>query len=221
VGNLTEGFLTRALEAPHKTAFVLIENSKKNCAALNASTTYLSYADLLTLAGQWISYFKSESRKKRMATRGEANALTTTLVIWVGVDQAYLPSLYLACARAGYCLAVVDPLWPSSTREALLDELNPFCVVSEQSCLLAGSAEDFLACPVATEDSWFLLGFTSGSSGIPKAFVRTQASWINTFAHSQDEFSIPVSVLAPGPLSHGLSFYAMAETLNHQPCYVL
>ena len=62
----------------------------------------------------------------------------------------------------------------------------------------------------------FLIGFTSGSSGVPKAFVRTRQSWIESFRCAALAFGscAEKTTLIPGPLSHGLSFFAMAESLD-------
>ncbi len=62
----------------------------------------------------------------------------------------------------------------------------------------------------------FLIGFTSGSSGIPKAFVRTRQSWIESFRCAAQAFGscADKTTLIPGPVSHGLSFFAVAESLD-------
>ncbi len=68
----------------------------------------------------------------------------------------------------------------------------------------------------SANDQDFLIGFTSGSSGRPKAFVRTRQSWIESFRQSERAFGpcTGQTVLIAGPLSHGLSFYALAESLD-------
>ena len=37
-------------------------------------------------------------------------------------------------------------------------------------------------------DAPFFLGFTSGTTGVPKGFIRTHASWLATFAAARVEF---------------------------------
>ncbi|MFJ3956641.1 class I adenylate-forming enzyme family protein [Arthrobacter sp. NPDC090010] len=65
------------------------------------------------------------------------------------------------------------------------------------------------------QDSLFLLALTSGTSSLPKAIIRTRASWAASFTASAEFFGVrPDDVtLAPGPLSSGLSLYALSECL--------
>lgn len=68
---------------------------------------------------------------------------------------------------------------------------------------------------ITTEDSLFYMGFTSGSTGIPKCFVRNHRSWVRSFACSKEEFGLTErdTVLVPGPLVHSLFLYAAVSTL--------
>ncbi|RZT21325.1 AMP-binding protein [Fictibacillus sp. BK138] len=64
-------------------------------------------------------------------------------------------------------------------------------------------------------ESLFYMGFTSGSTGIPKCFVRSHRSWVKSFACSKKDFGLTDSdaVLVPGPLVHSLFLYAAISTL--------
>lgn len=58
------------------------------------------------------------------------------------------------------------------------------------------------------------IGFTSGTTGLPKAYYRDEQSWINSFEQNEqllkgNEFVF----VAPGPLSHSLSLYACVYAL--------
>ncbi|MBM7645573.1 long-chain acyl-CoA synthetase [Scopulibacillus daqui] len=72
--------------------------------------------------------------------------------------------------------------------------------------------------PVKTDghDKDFYLGFTSGTTGLPKGFLRHQQSWIESIKAAQKYFSISENevVAAPGPMVHSLSLYAAVHTLN-------
>ncbi len=70
--------------------------------------------------------------------------------------------------------------------------------------------------PAATEDDPpFYAGFTSGTTGRPKAFHRTHSSWLHSFTASARELGTHAGdvVLAPGPLAHSLTLYAAVEAL--------
>jgi long-chain acyl-CoA synthetase len=62
----------------------------------------------------------------------------------------------------------------------------------------------------------FYVGFTSGTTGIPKGVVRSHQSWVNSFAASRIEFGTCAAdrILVPGSLTHSLSLYAALECLN-------
>ncbi|MFI5084830.1 MAG: AMP-binding protein, partial [Actinomycetales bacterium] len=85
----------------------------------------------------------------------------------------------------------------------------------------SGSGQELVDGP---PDSDFLIGLTSGTSSVPKAFSRSRASWRDSF-----ELSIPFFrlgredvTLAPGPLSASVNLYALAECLYAgSPLYLL
>lgn len=141
---------------------------------------------------------------------------------------------------AGGCVCVFDPGWPKSLLIELLQDLTPDVVVAQNTLLadIGDSAGAITAISVealrtpdhtsdhteeirqrvelsAHPDTPFLIGFTSGSSGKPKAFVRSHHTWTESFRHSAFELGTNAGdcVLAPGPLSHGLSLYAVIEAL--------
>lgn len=70
--------------------------------------------------------------------------------------------------------------------------------------------------PVVDETAPFYVGFTSGTTGTPKGFVRSHRSWLRSFAASAREFAIGPTdhVLAPGPLDHSLFLYAAVHGLS-------
>ncbi|MGO4432644.1 class I adenylate-forming enzyme family protein, partial [Paenarthrobacter sp. RAF9] len=63
--------------------------------------------------------------------------------------------------------------------------------------------------------STFLIGLTSGTTSIPKAFTRSRSSWQASFEASIEFFGLTTSdrTLAPGPLSASLNLYALSECL--------
>lgn len=140
------------------------------------------------------------------------------LIGWCGDNHPDLAVLYVALTRADQIIVLLDPAWPEALREKLLAQLGVHQLISPGNPpeKLQLTAVDLRQNGNQAGNNPFLIGFTSGSTAEPKAFIRSQRSWHETFVHAAHEFGLSDSdiVLAPGPLSHGLSFYAMAETLN-------
>ena len=144
---------------------------------------------------------------------------------------------FLAAALAGRCCVVLlDPLLPTHQLVAILDRLPPdilftagqdidqfqgrgFPVISIES---DDDLENLIAeapdapVPAPQDDDPFLVAFTSGTTSQPKAFARTRRSWRTSLDAGRGHFGIHADLhtLSPGPLAHGLSLYAFAETLD-------
>ena len=59
------------------------------------------------------------------------------------------------------------------------------------------------------------IGFTSGTTGLPKAFYRNEHSWIVSFKENEKLLQhCEETIVAPGPLSHSLSLYACIYALS-------
>lgn len=104
---------------------------------------------------------------------------------------------FLGIVASGRCAAVGDPDWPVTTREAVhaaLDQASPG-----------------LASACATPLSPFYVGFTSGSTGLPKGFQRHHRSWVESFRACVTAFGpdTRATVLAPGRSSHSLFLFGM------------
>ena len=70
--------------------------------------------------------------------------------------------------------------------------------------------------PAPDPESAFYVGFTSGSTGMPKGYRRSQRSWLASFAAERAEFGIgPADVVAaPGHFTHSLFLYAALAGLH-------
>ncbi|MCI4137561.1 AMP-binding protein [Bacillus vallismortis] len=67
----------------------------------------------------------------------------------------------------------------------------------------------------AYHEDILLIGFTSGTTGKPKGYLRSHLTWFESFYSTNDEFNIGYhdKMIAPGPLVHSLSLYAAIHAL--------
>ena len=118
---------------------------------------------------------------------------------------------YTAAVAGGRSCAVLDPLWP----EAMIDDVSQRINQTAVSGREAG--EDGRTGDLAdgAPSSTFLIGLTSGTTSIPKAFTRSRRSWQVSFEASIEFFGLGQEdkTLAPGPLSASLNLYALSECL--------
>ncbi|HLR55053.1 MAG TPA: AMP-binding protein [Pseudogracilibacillus sp.] len=63
--------------------------------------------------------------------------------------------------------------------------------------------------------SLLFIGYTSGTTGVPKGYKRTHVSWIRSFQASVDVFGIGSEdhFIAPGGFAHSLSLFALMQSL--------
>src|SRR5450830_2069822 len=114
-------------------------------------------------------------------------------VCWVDdtPDASALLLSFLAIIAADRTAAVSDPDWPPTVRAEIIARVA------------AGvGAEAAPACADAATP--FYIGFTSGSSGLPKGFRRNHGSWTSSFEICLQTFGAgaAATMLVPGRLSH-------------------
>lgn len=98
---------------------------------------------------------------------------------------------FLGIVSADRTAAVGDADWPPAVRSQLMTR------VAEGAGVTATPAPSAAASP-------FYVGFTSGSSGLPKGFRRSHGSWITSFELCREAFGpgVAETMLVPGRLSH-------------------
>ncbi|MFP5311232.1 MAG: class I adenylate-forming enzyme family protein [Actinomycetes bacterium] len=103
--------------------------------------------------------------------------------------------------------AVLDPAWPTPMLADIARRVDT-CAFPAQASPDQGLAD-------GPPESTFLIGLTSGTTSVPKAFTRSRRSWQESFDASIEFFGLRQDdvTLAPGPLAASLNLYALAECL--------
>lgn len=116
---------------------------------------------------------------------------------------------YTAAVAGERRCAVLDPLWP----QAMIDEVTQRIGEAGPATGLLSGIGDELA--DGRPDTTFLIGLTSGTTSVPKAFTRSRRSWQISFDASIEFFGLTPEdrTLAPGPLAASLNLYALSECL--------
>ena len=225
---LIPGFLRACESDPDKAAFILDQQV----------TSYARLQQLVDVAARDMAlYAQSNGGLQHRLHIAVATENCIEIAVW-----------YLFAAQEGHMLCLLDPDWPDETMAYALDLYQPDVLVShtlsqadwvttsftsEATTTLANTTTR--AVTVSMRDRYesanddeavladmFFAGFTSGSTGLPKAFVRTAHSWVVSIKAAADEFETHADsvLLAPGPLSHGLSFFTLVESLYHGATFV-
>lgn len=111
-----------------------------------------------------------------------------------------LAARFCAAVYSGKVAMVIDAQWSPDIRHRLRDAALDWA----NGAALGASAEP----P-------FLLGLSSGTSGLPKAFTRSSASWQESMGRSVEFFEVTqrTITLAPGPLAASMNLYALGESI--------
>ena len=188
------------------------------------------YAD-----GNTISFSGLADRCMRIA--GEINRREAQRVGLCLPNSSAVIEVFFATVMASGCICVFDPTWPPSLLQSLFEDQAPNLLVAPRTVidaispalahgdgltphdidvLAGGEGDPPVLKSKPTAEMPFLIGFTSGSSGKPKGFIRSHRTWTESFRRSAFELGTRAGdvVVVPGPLSHGLSLYAAVEALT-------
>ncbi len=189
----------------------------------------------LYVENETLTYKELASRSGRIASDIDRH-LARRVGLCLPNGTAFIDSFF-ASIMAGCCVCVFDPTWPLNILRKLVSEHAPNIFIGTSDLLpividdqlhILGYSENTLRDLILANhetaalrsqpspDMPFLIGFTSGSSGKPKAFIRSHRTWIESFHCSALELGTCAEdvVVAPGPLSHGLSLYAVVEAIS-------
>jgi long-chain acyl-CoA synthetase len=151
-----------------------------------------------------------------------------TVALWLGNRPEFLESFF-AIIRLGWIAVPLDKKWTTAELRHAMSIARPDAVIVEKDF---PEPQETLVIPVEqlyhdshgrsnlpeppTENELFYLGFTSGTTGKPKGYVRNHGSWLKSFSAGETAFGFHSghSVLAPGPLCHSLSLFAAIHAIH-------
>lgn len=140
--------------------------------------------------------------------------------------------LFAGAAKAGWIAVPLDLKWKTIELEERVKICNPSIIVTTKEIFYRNkhiipnlkSLDDILQeisqfevniIRDTQEDLPFYIGFTSGTTGKPKAFVRSQNSWLASFECNRINFELNEldHVFIPGALIHSHFLYGAISTL--------
>ncbi|GGC78063.1 acyl-CoA synthetase [Thalassobacillus devorans] len=135
-----------------------------------------------------------------------------------------------ACA-AGWASIVGDMRWKQGEIDERLRQTQPDIIIADESIkdsfhthsikvIFSEEIKDW----IRHRNEWhadhpsnppFYIGFTSGSTGQPKAFIRSHQSWVESFRCNQEDLGLAESdhVLIPGSFVNSTFLYGALSTL--------
>ncbi len=154
--------------------------------ALNNGSTCLSFAQL----------HEAVTQGAQALAHAQAPA---TVFVNEGLSTLQQVVDFLAIIASGRCAAVSDPDWPLAIRERV------------QHSVYSTASQHHTPLGALSPESPFYIGFTSGSTGMPKGFQRHHRSWTESFQVCVNTFGAAAQtrVLAPGRVSHSLFLFGM------------
>lgn len=184
-----------------------------------------TYGELVAEAGRLLHAI--ERSAPRAAERSALSGRTRLIALEAG-NHPLFAAAFIAATAGGDCAALIDPHLPQATRERMKAQLRPDIVIRADGDLLRlevpstgqSHALDVFdgssAIHIGDGAEPFLIVFTSGTTGEPKAIIRDRRSWRVSLATGQRFFSLgpETTTYAPGPLAHGLTLYGLAECLH-------
>ncbi|WP_028401874.1 AMP-binding protein [Ectobacillus panaciterrae] len=140
--------------------------------------------------------------------------------------------LFAGAAAAGWTVAPLDIKWREEELQKRLSLCNPSIVITTkdmydnlksfcpnamiwEECVEEINKSPFTDIQEANEELPFYMGFTSGSTGEPKAFIRSHESWVASFSCNKFDFHMNENehVVIPGALIHSHFLYGAISTL--------
>ncbi len=192
---------------------------KPNASAVTIGSESLSFQDLIAQRDELICRIENQDMRQSL------HPFDANVVAVIAENSTQFVSQFLAATFGHNCCLLLSSALKSVQIRSVLDDIKPdLCFPHpslaqiDHTLVVVGAArsndikfvnDDCAATP-------FLIGLTSGTTSNPKAFIRNRLSWQISLGRSRSVFEVDetTTTISPGPLAHGLSLYALAETLT-------
>ncbi|WP_442951740.1 class I adenylate-forming enzyme family protein [Paenibacillus sp. GYB006] len=210
--NIVKAILECGKHQPDKIALVHNENS-------------LSYSELVT-------------RIKKVAHGFKQKGFHHDKIAILSTNRIEFVEVFLGIIYAGCVPIPLDPKWSQSEVNTILQQCDPRMIFTEEAytrklrmsdneiplltfsheetCSYAGWIDSLNpAAEVDETNELLFIAFTSGTTGVPKGYMRTHLSWMKSFEATSEafEFHNMEHIMAPGPFVHSLSLFALMQSL--------
>ncbi|XRG80408.1 AMP-binding protein [Rossellomorea sp. GAMAL-10_SWC] len=206
MANITETYQKNAILSPDKIA---IHTS-------NQQINYKEWHQLINQTANWLHSYQSNSK---------------TIGILLPNSISFL-QMFTGASKAGWIAVPYDMKWNLADLEKRVKLSNPSIIVTTKEMynkihsILPNvkiiddifqeiGQFDSLSTIEINENLPFYVGFTSGTTGSPKAFIRSQDSWVASFDCNRFDFGLDETdqTLIPGALIHSHFLYGAISTL--------
>ncbi|MEK4140597.1 MULTISPECIES: AMP-binding protein [Paenibacillus] len=175
---------------------------------------------------------------RRIANGLQQKGLRHDKIAILSTNRIEFVEVFLGAIYAGCVPIPLDPKWSANELQVIIEQCQPTMIFAEPEAAKnlvfkdqviqtltfsnerTGSYDQWLAAlkPEAELDETnelLFIGFTSGTTGLPKGYMRTHLSWLKSFEVSNIAFELEAmkDVLAPGPFVHSLSLFAVMQSL--------
>ncbi len=204
--NISETYRQHTLRFPEKIAIHMRDTK----------VTYKEWYEAVVRVANWLDSLASENK-------------TIAFILPNGIPFL---QVFMGASMAGWTAVPLDLKWSRTELKERLDMANPSLVITSRERYdhvdnLHPSAFSWDECvhtinhmsvrrdAGAEGNPPFYMGFTSGTVGDPKAFVRSHDSWVSSFACSRYDFEIDETdyVLITGSLIHSHFLFGAVSTL--------
>ncbi|KOR89571.1 AMP-binding protein [Paenibacillus solani] len=185
------------------------------------------------------TYSALVQRMRQIAKGLQLEGITQDKIAILSANRIEFVEVFLGAIYAGCVPVPLDPKWSSTQIYSVIQECQPRMIFTEtrfvkdlvfptaESVIITlgdqgeGSYDRWLEALSAETDmgetnKLLFIGFTSGTTGKPKGFMRTHGSWIKSFEATGTAFELDnmKHMIAPGPLVHSLSLFALMQSLT-------